>query len=284
MYELDNNMKLRLLFFSLTIISFSFLSLNAEAKVLQDVNCQSQKNRRSEVAFVITGWVKSSDVDSLARCLKKQEHRLTTSHSLNPINWQSKRLKELDDCNLKRCVYNIPKWAVSELMKGKSIEEKKQIYYQLIHKLSFGLAKKTKKDRIRAYQLRNEICGHHDLFHWLLNGPPKSTDYLIWRKHYGKKMRPTIRTIQVSQWKEGEHHCIGYTHLFADHYYYDGLDLLQLTPKEEDRVEFRFVVRERYDIFNEWWARRFRGKVRKRIKNRKLEILKKRFNACVSSE
>lgn len=252
---------------------------------LRDLKVHSINEHRLEVGFILTGWIPANDIDALAKCLPKKDRRLRPKGDVvkdfRGIRWEPKRLVELKDCTLKHCVFNIPKWAIKRVMKGQNDAERKRNYYQVIREISYKLDKKKRISRIAPHLLSKEPCGNHNLFHWLLNGPPKSWDRIIWRKHFAKKMRPTLKTIQVSTWKVGAFRCIGYTTLFGDHYYYDGVDLLQLYPGGAGKVGFRLHVRERYDVFKEWWARRFRYRLRNMLRGRKVAGLNKRIGACL---
>ncbi len=252
---------------------------------LRDIKVHSIKEHRLEVGFIVTGWIPANDVDALAKCLPKKDRRLRPKGDVvkdfRGIRWEAKRLVELEQCNLKHCVFNIPKWAIKRVMKGTTDAERKRNYYAVIRDISYGLNKKKRISRIEPHLLSKEPCGNHNLFHWLLNGTPKSWDHIIWRKHFAKKMRPTLKTIQVSRWKVGSFRCIGYSTLFGDHYYYDGLDLLQLFPGGAGKVGFRFHVRERYDVLKEWWARTFRYRLRNMLRGRKVKGLNKRVGRCL---
>ncbi|MBW2732924.1 MAG: hypothetical protein JRH20_11075 [Deltaproteobacteria bacterium] len=265
-----------------------FATSTANARVLQNVRRKNMPERKSEIAFTLTGWFSGRDVDALARCLPQREHLLPKrgepGRSFNGIRWTKKALAWLDGCQVGKCKFNFPASDVRQLLMGRSIEEKKSIYYDLVHKLTWRYKKGRKRERIEAHQLRRDACSSHDLFHWLLNGPLKPSDRVIWRKHFGgKTMHPTLKTLKLAQWKTGQHRCIGTTLLFSDHYYYDSVDLLQLTPMGPERIAFRLQVRERFDVFKSFWARRFRGRIRARISQRKTEMLQKRVTRCLGS-
>lgn len=269
----------------LLMTALLFGATEARADVLRDVKMDGAPEHKLELAFTLSGWIPSSDVDALARCLPKKERRLGSkgdaARYFRGIRWETKRLKELDECNVKHCVFNIPKWARRKVMAAKDNAERVRTYYDVVRDLTWKIDKKKKTARIKAYRLANEPCGKHDLLHWLLDGPLKPWDRIIWRKHFAKKMRPTLMTLQMSSWRAGDYRCIGTSVLFGDHYYYDGIDLLQLKQVESGKVAFRLHVRERYDVMKEWWARTFRSRFRNDVKRRKLALLRNRIARCL---
>lgn len=267
------------------LITALLVASGAHADVLRDVEMHGEREHKLEIAFTLTGWIPSNDVDALARCLPKKERALGSkgdaTRYFRGIRWETKRLKEADECNVKHCVFNIPAWARRKVMAAKDNAERVRVYYNVVRDITWQLDKKAKTARIKAYRLAGEPCGKHDLLHWLINGKLKPWDRVIWRKLFAKKMRPTLMTLQMLSWRAGDYRCIGTSVLFGDHYYYDGIDLLQLKQAESGKVAFRLHVRERYDVMREWWARTFRSRFRNDIKRRKLAFLRNRIARCL---
>ena len=257
----------------------------AEAEYLHQLKIHGAKERRSDVAFSATAVIQAPNVDALAACVARRGRALPKAQSprraFRGIRWNDD-LKVLAACTPGNCKFNFPPWAIARLSTAKDIESKQRTYYQLLHQLSWERDKRGKRNRITAEEgARESVCAKHDLFHWLLNGPPRSWDQVVWRKHFGgKHMRPTLTTLQLSHWRQGNSRCVGGTLLFADHYYWDALELLQLTPRGDGRIELRFHRRDRLDFFGSWWARRLRSRIRNRVTKARVALLERDLKAC----
>jgi hypothetical protein len=258
----------------------------ASADVLNDVRSHSSREGKHEVAFVLTGWVNAADAAKLAKCLPKKERRLPktgdAAKAFAGLRWTNKALNALDRCGRKDCRFNFEMPARLKVAQAQGRDAKKRAYYEAVRQAAWTVNKKKKSKRIEQHAVKSETCSNHNLFHWLINGTPKKWDKVFWRKHFGKssRMRPTLEVLQSSVWQKGTSQCVGTTILFADHYYDDSIELLQLTPLGNGRVAFRQYTRIRFDFFGSWWARRFRGTIRKQARQKKLKILRNRMRRC----
>lgn len=221
--------------------------------------------RTEELGLTLTLRVTGVSAKALARCLARQDRPLSLRRdpedTFRSVLWTPKERETLTECEPDDCAYELPKAERRTLSRANGLGEKMKVYYGLIAKMS-ARDKRKKDHRILPHQVSGEPCAEHDAFHWLLNGPVKPHDALVWRK-FGpsKRMQPTMMTMQVYQWEAEGRVCVGQSLLFADHYYDDHLELFQLRPTGDGAVEVRFHTRSRFDFFESWWARRFRGTI-----------------------
>ncbi|MCB9555025.1 MAG: hypothetical protein H6707_02900 [Deltaproteobacteria bacterium] len=237
-----------------------------------------------EVSFVIEAHLPGLNAREFERCLARAERPVDQQSSPSEVfdvNWTPSEEAILMSCNRQSCKFNFDPSGRQQMESGGPLAARKQLYAELVANHTFGQAKSKKRFRIRPHEVK-ETCADHDLFHWLLNGQLKSHDRVSWSKFSSSdRMRPTLRTVQLLNWKKGNSRCLGKTLLFADHYYDDFLELAQLTDVD-DGVALRYYSRSRFDFLRySWWARRFKGQIRNGMKNDTISRLKRVAQRCM---
>ena len=96
-------------------------------------------------------------------------------------------------------------------------------------------------------------------------------------------MRPTVQIFHVMTWRIGQTRCIGRILIFANHYYHDHFELLQISPLAKNRVKLRMFVRSNFDFLDRWWASLMRGRLRKAVYTQSIELGKNWTTRCQGS-
>jgi hypothetical protein len=200
------------------------------------------------------------------------------------IRWIPSELKVLRECSTGSCKYELPPGAVRRLAAAGSLAEKKRTYLRLVQELSAGAQKTRKADRVRPTDVR-QLCASHGAFRWLLEGALAEHCPMSWRRVGGTgRMQRTMMTFQDYTWTVGKSRCAGRILLFADHYYNDHLELLEVTPVREGRATVRYHVRSRFDFLTSWWKRKaFKWRIRSAMKDQNTRLLRRWISGCVTA-
>ena len=263
---------------------FSSTSLYAKGE-LKNIRIQKLKERRYEVAFVLRGNVQTQDLDKMHACMGRVDHRLSKQDSLQKVfrvvQWQKKELKYLNNCGPRSCKYRFPLDVKKRLAGVRSIKGKKIAYFQALRRLTFQSNKKKKKNAVALSQVSHEPCAKHPAFRRLLLGNLTPSSRIFWRKmSKEERIRPTIQTFHVATWKVGNIRCIGRVLLFADNYYYDHLELVQLIPSLDKSVRMQIYVRSNFDFLDKWWSFMLKWKLRKAVRKQAITYVTEWSRSC----
>ncbi|MCA9664952.1 MAG: hypothetical protein KC503_05165 [Myxococcales bacterium] len=240
--------------------------------------------RREEINTTITLDVDGLSGEQLGQCLARGRRRVRRgadpSAIFGRVHWTAEEERILSTCSASKCLYEFPQSMKVRIAAASGLANKKRVYYQLLYELATAANKKRKRYRIEHYQVKGEPCAKLPEFHWLINGPVKTHDVLEWRKvSASKRMRPTVLLTQLFAWKNGNTRCVGRTLLFSDHYYTDSLELYQSWP-QNGHLRVRYHQIHRFDFFNSWLARRFKGTIAGKLRQHALTRLVKRVKRC----
>ncbi len=276
------------------LVAAVLLPATAHARSATTVTSVSRlgSERPEEISFTITARVDGVGPEQLSRCIARSDRRLRrdvdSRRTFTGVRWTEGEDQALRGCSASGCKYEFDATGRRRLGQAGSLGQRKALYYQLVREATLRANKKRKDHRIRGHQVARGVggrCVRHGGFHWLLDGRVKSHDKLVWRKiNASSRMRPTMTTMQVYQWRAGQSVCLGKSLLFSDHYYDDHLELFEMRPGRQGQVELQYHVRSRFDFFGSWWARRFKGTIASRLTAHSKRELVKLVNRCASRQ